>query len=395
MKPMQRQPPIESLEPRTFLSANPLTTATTAGWLSKQKTFDGSLSATQKTIYYKFATANKGNVNLTLGLLHANADMALLDRNGKLLAQSILSGTTPDRISKTLGAGVYMVRVKLATAAGTSYRLALRDDLNWGTVTLGGSHSSVGLYAASGSTGAISTGLDTWVFIHGWMGSPGEYSDLTDALRQSSKNVQVLVLDWSKPASSDMMTAFSWADPVGQWAADKLTQWGLPAAKINVISHSMGGYVADILADDLPAGVNRQIALDPATPWPLGNTDYAAHSQFSLSLITGSLSTPQAALTADETFQVNIGVPILTHMEVADLFTTMLEENNSGSPDAVSRLFALNRLSQSVAQPWETDGYSDGYEGTLSGSGGLFSTAKPSSLTYKSAATGQEVTVNA
>ena len=249
----------------------------------------------------------------------------------------------------------------------TNYTLQLQADANYGTVELAGSKETVSLVFANGSTAPINPKADTWIVIHGWEGSPSMYRGLSSALQ--SKRTQVLALDWSGPASSDLLTAFAWASPVGQFAADTLTRWGLPTSRINVVGHSLGGLVAGALAANVDGGVNRVVALDPATDPFAWTVDYSADSQFSLAFIGSSFSTSAAAATADESFKIDVGdfTSIFSHMAVVDLFTSIVTSNKTATPDPISRLLAFDRLTPTADQPWKTDAYSDDFEGTIVG----------------------------
>ena len=88
-----------------------------------------------------------------------------------------------------------------------------------------------------------------------------------------------------------------WAPAVAQWAVDKLKSWGIPSSKINLMGHSLGALVADQLAKKISGGVNKIVALDPATDIPgtsFTGVDFAADSQFSLAFVGSTWSTPAA-----------------------------------------------------------------------------------------------------
>jgi pimeloyl-ACP methyl ester carboxylesterase len=279
------------------------------------------------------------------------------------------------------------VRVAAPGAAGIS-----------GTVSLGNERLPVSLVRTNGKPARLFANRETWVVIHGWQQSPdAAYIDeLGDALQARSKRIQVVMLDWSSPADRSLLEAYSWASAVGDWAAGQLEAAGVPTGRINVVGHSLGGFVANEVARNVESGVSRIVALDPATDPFAFTVDYAEHSQYSMAFIASSYSTTPAAFTADSAFRVNVGSfnSIVSHMNVVRLFTTMVERNDSGKPDRISRLFDVKRLSPKVNQPWRTDAYSGGFEGVITGrsSGGDWT---PARLVYKSAATGQAVTVRA
>jgi pimeloyl-ACP methyl ester carboxylesterase len=175
-------------------------------------------------------------------------------------------------------------------AADTPYMLRLQADLNYEGVDIGGTSYTLGLTRADRSSAPILSDAETWVVIHGWLGSPKDIHSLAGAIDAASKHVQVLELDWSEVAdNSDAVTVVFDVPDVGAWAARKLTSWGISGANINLVGHSYGGYMTDQIAKNVSGGVDRIVALDPATA-ALGGidfsgTNYAAHSQYSLAFI--------------------------------------------------------------------------------------------------------------
>lgn len=404
---------MEPLEGRTLLSAQVILsgaipdagdTAATAINLRSivgLSTIRASIGGTDSADRYRFSVASKGNVNVLLNGLVADADLQLLNANGQVIRQSTRDGRTAEKLSLSLDKGTYYLRVVQATkASATSYVLKIQADLNWGTVSQGSSRRTVGLVNADGSTRGIRPNRETWVVIHGWNGSPSSLDRLSDAIDGHSRTDQVLVLDWSDAARTpSVINAALWIPSVAEFAVETLGRWGIRPEQINIAAHSLGGYMANAIASDVSGGVDRMILMDPATGLlsvVFPGINYAAHSRSSTAFLASSLSTPQAALTADQTFRTNVGDynSVFSHSNVVDLVASMIEENNTANPDPVSRLFDLDRMDPAVAQPWRTNGYTGGYEGILTGqrsNGHWF----PQSLTYVGRLTGREVTVNA
>ena len=392
---------VERLEPRTLLSAGAPgdagatpAAALDLGTMSGVRKVSESLSAADRVDCFRFAVKNRGNVNITLTRLVAGVAVELLDSRLRLIARSSGGAGAVLRVSRSLAKGSYFVRVS-GTGAATAYGLTIQADLNWTTAKNGSLSAAVGLVFASGSTRAISAARDTWIIIHGWTGSPSGIADVAAAIDSISPSDQVLALDWSDPASGDMFSAFSWVPAVARAAAATINRWGIDGSRINLVGHSMGGYLAGALADALPDGVNRIIALDPATdPWG-ALVDYADRSQYSLAFIAGDMATRAAAFTAHEAFRLDMkGLgSLLSHMAVLDFFATLMRTANGASPDRVSALFAVDRLVSGADRPWQYDAYDDGYEGVMEvgESGGHW---RPRNITYRDSS-GREVTLRA
>ena len=395
---------LEALESRTLLSVslatapvNPGSTTATAlnvGSLLGVKKFSSTLTVAKSDHYYRFTLANRANVNLVLAgaALSTGAQLTLLTAAGKTLA----SGTA-GKISDDLNKGTYYVHVaEPGATASNAYTLRFQGDGNWGSIKVDGQSYKVGLVFADGSTRPISSTKETWIIIHGWLGSSESEGvhDLATAIDARNNKDQVLMLDWSGPAAQDLFGAFASVPAVGKWAASTLTRWKIPTGLINLAGHSMGGYMTDLVASNVSGGVNRIIALDPATFY---SVNYAKHSRYSLAFIGSTYSTTAAAFTADAAFSVNVGDPgsIITHTNVVTLYTNIVKANNSGSPDAVSRLLSLDRLSPTLTQPWKLNAYSGGFEGKITGKELNFLDYGPKSMVYKSRTTGATVTVNA
>ncbi|NGZ27880.1 MAG: hypothetical protein G8345_13450 [Magnetococcales bacterium] len=89
---------------------------TTTGWLGQGDSFD----------YYRFVTPVKGNVNISLKDLLADANLFLFDDSGtSTLAATALPGTYEDFIEIQLAAGTYLIRPTRVNNLATRYDLTL------------------------------------------------------------------------------------------------------------------------------------------------------------------------------------------------------------------------------------------------------------------------------
>jgi pimeloyl-ACP methyl ester carboxylesterase len=402
---------IEQLESRTLLSAYATFTsdpggstaaALNLGAQSGLHRYTDSLSGKDRADFIKFSVADRGNFNIALTGLKSNIDVQLLNGNGQVLATSDNGGKHAEHISRFIMDGNYFIRIYPGKAfKGSAYRIALQADLNWGKIGSGNNQKNVSLVFQNDSSQAISRKKETWVLIHGWQapGRPIALTRLADAVDKNSKTDQVLILDWSDAASTlNVFDAAMWAPQVAQWAADKLASWGIAGSKINLMGHSLGGLVADQMSSRINGGVNRIVALDPATDIPgtsFSGTDFSADSQFSLAFVGSNYATESAAATADETFQMNVGPKdsLITHSNVVDLFASIMLSAARKKPDAVSKWFDLDKLTSGTKTPFSKNAINGIYEGTIDGQikGDAW---WPTKLTYKNKA-GNNVVVNA
>jgi pimeloyl-ACP methyl ester carboxylesterase len=391
---------IEQLESRTLLSGwatfssdpgGSTGAAADLGDLNGLRRYADSLSKSDRADFFQFSVADKGNFNLALTGLKSNVDVQLLNDNGIVLATSAKKGKVSEKISRFITGGNYFIRVYSGKGFKSSaYHMQLQADVNWGTIGSGSDTKHVGLVFSNDSSQPINRKKETWVLIHGWF-APGRaiaLSRLAGVVDKNSKTDQVMLLDWSDAASTaNVFDAASRAPAVAQWAADKLKSWGIASSKINIIGHSLGGLVGDMLASKISGGINRMIALDPATDFPgtfFSGVDFAAHSQYSLGFIGSNWSTPEAAATADESFEMNVGPKdsIITHSNVVDLFGSIIAGSVRKTPDAIGKLFRLDSLQPGTTRPFKKDAIDGTYEGTIDG---VFKNGAwwPATLTYK------------
>jgi pimeloyl-ACP methyl ester carboxylesterase len=374
----------ETLEGRVVLSvpvvgadgSETFGAAPSLGKLNGAVLVQNALAGGESTDFYSFSLRSQGNVNLTLGGLSANANLRLFDADGRQLAISNRTRSRSDWISQTLGRGAYTVSVDRGKrAANTSYALTLQADLNYETVRIDGRDYDIGLTRADGSAAAIAADRETWVVIHGWQSTPKATHRVAAAIQAASSRVQVLELDWSQAAADvDVAAVALRVADVGAFVARKLAAWGVPGANVNLVGHSFGGYMTDEIARRVSGGVNRVVALDPATPTVAGvdvsSTNYAAHSRYAIALVGSNYAQLTAARTADETVTVDVGKwsSFAAHSNVRELFATMVEQNNRrGGGDAISALFSMKAIGSAQARGFRHDGLGNGYEARLVG----------------------------
>jgi hypothetical protein len=74
--------------------------------------------------FYRFRIGKEKDVDLRLSRMSANADLRLLDSNGRLVQASVRAGRTAERIQTRLDAGTYYLRVTPRRPAATRYTLS-------------------------------------------------------------------------------------------------------------------------------------------------------------------------------------------------------------------------------------------------------------------------------
>jgi hypothetical protein len=85
-----------------------------------------TLSTTDPNHYYRFSLSSSSRFNLALAGLRANANLALLNSSGSVIATSANLGVTAESIDRQLTVGLYYIRVAAIGGAATSYSLGLR-----------------------------------------------------------------------------------------------------------------------------------------------------------------------------------------------------------------------------------------------------------------------------
>jgi thioesterase domain-containing protein len=233
--------------------------------------------------------------------------------------------------------------------------------------------AGVTLTRADGAARSIVGRRDTWIVIHGTDSSTDDppIRKLADAVDGASSRDQVLVVDWRDLAyfTRDAQLRTANAEAAAAGVVERIRDVGLPAARINLIGYSLGAFVADRVAMELhdAGGVNRIVALDPASPRSALNKRghtvaepmYLANdSAYAIAFHGVNVHSPFAAATsADDTVRVdNVGATDdQRHAGVLDVFTTMAERNNRKSADGVSRVFSLARIKDAGMPGWRKD----------------------------------------
>lgn len=91
------------------------------------KSYSGKVGENKSERLYKLRVNRSSNIGLSMTGLKADANLELLNRQGKVLSRSTQKGRMNESITKTIGKGVYYVRVS-QHRGNTRYRLSLSVD---------------------------------------------------------------------------------------------------------------------------------------------------------------------------------------------------------------------------------------------------------------------------
>ncbi|HLL89039.1 MAG TPA: fibronectin type III domain-containing protein, partial [Tepidisphaeraceae bacterium] len=92
---------------------------------SKTKKTKNRLRTSDTDYVYKFTLAKRSKVSLSLSGMKQNVDLYLQENDGDPIRSSRRSKTRTDKVSTTLDAGTYHVRVLLNASKSTSYKLSV------------------------------------------------------------------------------------------------------------------------------------------------------------------------------------------------------------------------------------------------------------------------------
>jgi Ca2+-binding RTX toxin-like protein len=151
------------------------------------------------------------------------------------------------------------------------------------------------------------TGEKVWLLIPGFT-APSDSFDATlaTAINGANPNDTVLALDWTQVSGTptnnaaagilagDLYRSGSWITPVATAVRDKLVEWGMPAAALNIVGHSLGAHLASELAASFNTTDGSQVgsvtALDPASNRAIIVSPYDRINGFDTDLSNGYLN---------------------------------------------------------------------------------------------------------
>jgi hypothetical protein len=113
---------VESLDFTTL--DNTLATARDITIGATPTTYSDFVGSTDTNDYYRFSLGTTSNFSLDLTGLSADADVSLLNSNGRVITKSTNGGTSSESITRQLNAGTYYVRV-YPYSGSTNYNLSL------------------------------------------------------------------------------------------------------------------------------------------------------------------------------------------------------------------------------------------------------------------------------
>jgi trimeric autotransporter adhesin len=104
---------------------NTLATAQKLGAIAGTRNFVDSVSGSDPNDFYQFTLNSTSTYRFSLNGLSADADLDLLDRNGRVLYSSNNGGNTAEVLSGSLAAGTYYLQIYSYGNAQTNYNLQL------------------------------------------------------------------------------------------------------------------------------------------------------------------------------------------------------------------------------------------------------------------------------
>ncbi|MEG3860558.1 hypothetical protein [Microcoleus sp. herbarium12] len=239
------------------------------------------------------------------------------------------------------------------------------------------------------------SGEKVWLLLPGFT-APSDSFDATIATAIDGANPTdtVLVLDWTQVSGSptnnaalgiaagDLYRSGSWITPVATAVRDKLIEWGMPAAALNIVGHSLGAHLASDIAasfNTLGGQVGSVTALDsasntakPLSPYDTTNgfdTDLsngyvknggiadpikrldlnAAASRRSFNGISSVSGNEAQAGTARESFLFDFGTNALNpidqaaqHSRVVTAYTNVVTTNAAGNSRLATNILGLS-----------------------------------------------------
>lgn len=249
----------------------------------------------------------------------------------------------------------------------------------------------------------IAFDVPTWLVIHGRADDSSSFVNLANVIAQSAKAIpqsgpfeQVLLLDWSEGSKDNHpflgidegLDGAGWIPFTGEWVSGVLATLGVTSAKLRLVGHSWGSYMAYEIAKRVPGKSEVIVALDPATAarpdrYPYWEVNFGAESAQAWAFYgDGLFGSASLASTADAAFVLKYDqLPVLhtgkeeefpvmeemlrRHSAPIHLFTTLLEANLGSAPVPLwAKDFALSKLlTPPPTAPWRFNRYGFFFEG--------------------------------
>jgi hypothetical protein len=122
------------------------------------QSFTDSLSPLNSADYYSFTVGSSSSLSLSLSGLSADAELELLDSQGKVLQSSVLPGTELESLLATLDAGQYYIKVYSGSEITTNYNLSFSATPSQDAKSLQQQDSLTGFGNPSFDTGVFTVG---------------------------------------------------------------------------------------------------------------------------------------------------------------------------------------------------------------------------------------------
>jgi subtilisin family serine protease len=126
------------------------------GTISGTREFYDAITSGDRDDFYKFTLAQNSNLNVSLTGLRADAEISLLDSQGRLIVSSTNSGTTSEVITRAVSAGTYFIRV-YQYSGDTNYNLSIFSS----TQQLAANYSTTFGYGLVNAAAAVARAVGT------------------------------------------------------------------------------------------------------------------------------------------------------------------------------------------------------------------------------------------
>jgi hypothetical protein len=156
------------------------------------QTINDSLSSSDLNDYYRFRLTSTSNFSLSLDGLSADANVQLLDGNGRSIQTAANTGTNAESMSRKLSAGNYSVRVYANSSNSTNYTLNLSAAIADGAGNALSSARSIGTLSGSKTFSDFVGSSDSNDYYRFSVSDPGS---LNLTLNGLSANADVQLLD--------------------------------------------------------------------------------------------------------------------------------------------------------------------------------------------------------
>lgn len=113
---------------------------------------------------------------------------------------------------------------------------------------------------------------ETLIQIHGWLdGDNSAFNSVVKNAVLSTRDVNLIVADWSKVAVGEYIMVKTQTAAVGKYMGEFLANvtstFKYPVSKIKLVGHSLGAHIAGFIGKSFHGKIDQIVGLDPAGPF--------------------------------------------------------------------------------------------------------------------------------